>query len=246
MGAARLDPTGQVVPESKGVRTVTDRVPRGALAAIAVIVLASGAALVTAWATGSWSPAKHPETRQSIVPNVVHDGLAAAERSVVAAGFTYRDWASSGGAIFGRNICHPAVVFGERPAPGLAERPKTVVTLLVGPGNVRCHTTVPQGDGTVVGVLKFSGGVMSASGDSPRAGRVVAGSHVALSGVLHVTRVGTTGIFRLALRPGEWHIAGFTPSFIDGNSGKPAECFGENVRVRAHATVRADVVCVGL
>jgi len=225
---------------------MTDRVRRGSLVAVGVVALVSIATLLAVWAANAVGPAKHTGPRLSMIPNVVHDGLAAAERSVVAAGFVYRDAVSVGGAIFGPDLCHPAVVFGQRPAPGLATRPKTVVTLLVGPGNLRCSTAVPRGDGTVVGVLEFSGAMPSARGDVPRSGTVVASSHVALTGVLHVTRVGATGIFRLQLRRGEWHLAGFTPTFIDGNNGKPAECFGEDVRVRAGLTVRADVACVGM
>jgi hypothetical protein len=210
------------------------------------IVLLSGTAIVTAWTTRSRTASEQPGAGVSMLPNVVHDGLRAATRAVAAAGFTSRDWPSSGGAIFGRNVCHPAVVEAQRPAPGLANRSTTVVTLLVGPGNVRCATSVPRGDGTVVGVLEFSSPMPSTAAYWPRPGRVIASSHVRLTGVLHVARVGPTGLFRLSLRPGEWHLVGFTPHYVDGNNGKPAECAGGDVRITAATTVRADVVCVGL
>ena len=71
---------------------MADRAPRGALVTAVSVVLVTVAAIVTAWSTGSWSPAKQLKPRASSIPNVVHEELTSAERSVVAAGFTYRVW----------------------------------------------------------------------------------------------------------------------------------------------------------
>jgi hypothetical protein len=115
----------------------------GVLLAVVATVVAA-AALTAAWSTGLWnrSERNRPSTTPApfgVVPNVKYLLLGAAEQRVSAAGLTWNDALSSGGANFSFP-CHPAEIFGQSPAAGTKVRTGTRVTLIGGPGSLpRLH-----------------------------------------------------------------------------------------------------------
>jgi hypothetical protein len=118
---------------------MSDRSRHGAVLAVVAAFIAVAALVVAATSGPRSSSERNPPSGTSsaldVVPNVKYLLLGAAERSVSAAGFTWTDDLSSGGANFSFP-CHPAEIFDQSPAAGSKVRTGTRVTLIGGPGSL--------------------------------------------------------------------------------------------------------------
>ena len=91
--------------------------------------------------------------------------------------------------------------------------------------------------GTVQGKLVISAGLSMAE---PVAGSV-SFSRMGTSPSIVTVKVGNSGVFRVRLNPGSWHVSGSSPKFESGEHG----CSASTLILSSSETLTVSVICIG-